>query len=266
MAERVPKTLFALPTRGMVTFPGLMLPVLLESEFAQEVVTKAQAQSGHVGLFASGGPEEGRVPPGEFRKMGVVARVLKVLTLPDGNRSAMMQALHRVQIVRFVRLKPLPIVRVKPVIESGPTGPRAEAQLRNLRGLAREVVEKSGAFPEEFRSAALTAVANIENPGNLCDFCAAYLLKESEIRQRVLEALDINRRLELVVEALHKELQILDLGHSIRDEIRLKTEKAQKEYFLREQIKIIRRELGDEKDARQAEQERLAEQIGRAHV
>ncbi len=261
---KLPSKLFALPTRGLVTFPGLMLPVLLESEYAQELVEKAQAQSGFIGLFASKGEKPGPVDPRKFMKIGVIARILKVINLPDGNQSAMMQGIQRVRIKRFLRVKPAPIVEVEFLKDVPGKGERVQAQLRNLRAVAREVVEKSGAFPEEFQTAAVTAINNIEHPGNLCDFCGAYLLKDSATKQKVLEALDIGERLEILVEALIKELQIIDLGRSIQEEIRKKTEKAQKEYFLREQIKIIRRELGEERDAREKEEERFAELIANA--
>jgi len=260
----VPTTLFVLPVRGLVVFPGLMFPLVLESEFVQDVVEKARSQSQFLGIFLSRAEEGAPLDPKKVERVGMAARILKVLNLPDGNRSVMLQGVRRVRIQRFLKVRPVPIVRVELVKEIPPGGKRAEAQIRNLRSLARQIVEKSGTFPEDFQAAALAAVNNIENAGSLCDFCAAYLIKETALRQKVLEAADVNQRLDLVVEALIKELQVLELGRSIQEEIREKTEKAQKEYFLREQIKIIRRELGEEKDARQEEQERLEKLIGEA--
>ncbi len=261
---KVPSTLFVLPVRGLVVFPGLMFPLVLESEFVQDVVQKAQSQSQYLGIFLNRAAEGAPLDSRKIERVGMAARILKVLNLPDGNRSVMLQGVQRVRIKRFLKVRPVPIVRVETLKEIPPGGKRAEAQIRNLRSLARQIVEKSGSFPEDFQAAALTAVNNIENAGSLCDFCAAYMIKDTDVRQKVLEAADVNQRLEIVVEALVKEVQVLELGQSIQKEIREKTEKAQKEYFLREQIKIIRRELGEEKDARQEEQERLEKLISQA--
>ena len=106
-----------------------------------------------------------------------------------------------------------------------------------------------------------TAVLNIDQPDQLADFAGSYFLKQTDQRQQILEALDINKRLDLAFEFVVTELELAELGNRIQEEIRSKVEKAQKDYFLREQLRIIRRELGEEQDAREMEIARIEQAI-----
>ncbi|MDP6424558.1 MAG: endopeptidase La [Planctomycetota bacterium] len=283
LEETTPKNLFVLPLQRAVPFPGIMMPVQLGSSRARTVAQKAEDSGGFVlllsrlfdgesavetaidqpqNMFASPDEDEDTeaLDPATLYQVGTVARVLRLLNLPDGAQAAMLQGIKRVRVERTVRRKPFLIVRVTDLVDIPSAGDRSEAQVRNLQSLIKSVVDNSPHLGEEFLAAAL----NISMQGHLADFCAAYLVRDLEQRQRVLEELDIGKRLDLVVESLTKEVTILELGARIQDEIRQKIEKAQKEFFLREQIKIIRRELGEEVDARQAEIDRLARQIGEA--
>jgi len=277
--EATPSSLFVLPLRQAVPFPGILMPVQLSSDRARAIVAKAADQGGFLGLFARrsgtggggeqelGGMADERLDededdieapaPKELHRIGVVAKVLKQINLPDGRKAVMLQGLKRVRMIRAVRRRPFLILRVEDVPDIPPAGDRAEAQVRNLQTLVRGIVENSPQVGEEF----LTAAMNFDYPGQMADFCAAYLIRNLGQRQAILEALDVGERLDLVVEALTRELTLLELGARIRDEIKQKVEKAQKEFFLREQIKIIRRELGEEVDSKEAEIRQLKERI-----
>ncbi|MCC6670720.1 MAG: endopeptidase La [Planctomycetes bacterium] len=258
--EQIPETLFVLPLRRAVPFPNLMMPILVDSPRAREILAKAEANQGYVLLLTQKDPSIEEPGPADFYDTGVIARVLKTLKLPDGNASAMSQGLRRGRIERYVREKPLLLAKVKPVVELPPRGKRAEALFRALQKNLRRVVEVSGTYGNEFA----TALLNIEQGDQLCDFTGSYFLKNIEDRQRLLDLVDVEQRLEAALEMVMRELEFAELGNRIQEEIRTKAEKAQKDYFLKEQLKIIRRELGEETDARQAEIRRLEEALERA--
>jgi len=276
--EATPSRVIVLPLQKAVPFPGLMMPVQLASDHARAVVAKAEDQGGFLCLLArepradeASEHEQPRqmvfddssadeVEPDSLYRVGVVARVLKLLNLPDGEQAVLLQGLKRVRRERILRRRPFLIMRVENLEDIPRNDMRTEAQIRNLQEILKKIVERSQHLDDQFMTAAL----NVELPGHLADFCAAYLIRDLKTRQRVLEAQDLGDRLDIVVESLTRELTLLELGQRIQDEIRQKIEKAQKEFFLREQIKIIRRELGEEVDAKQAEINRLAEEIDAA--
>ncbi|MCB9870475.1 MAG: endopeptidase La [Planctomycetes bacterium] len=263
VTQQLPDTIVVFPLRRAVPFPNLMMPVLLDSERARDIIAQAEAQRGYVLLLVQRDPEIEEPGPKDFYDVGVVARILKVLKLPDGNATAMAQGITRARVVRFLRSKrPMLVARVMPLVDIPASGQRGAALFRALQDNLRHVVEASEQYGPDFS----TAVLNIEQPEQLADFTGSYFVKEFESRQRLLSAIDVTERLEIALELVMKELELARLGNRIQEEIREKTEKAQKDYFLREQIKIIRRELGEETDVRQAEIDRFEEAIEAAKM
>ena len=262
--EKLPETMLVFPLRRAVPFPNLMMPVLLDTPRAREIAQKAEAQKGYLLLLAQKEPGKEELAVEDFHATGVIARVLKTLNLPDGNASAMCQGLRRARLTKLLRKKPYLVGRVSVLVDMPPTDKkRAEALFRSLQQTLKRVVELSGGgYGEDFS----TAVLNIDQPAELCDFTGSYFLKQTEQRQRVLDAVDVQQRLEIALELVMQELEFAQLGARIQEEIRQKAEKAQKEYFLREQMKIIRRELGEETDARVAEISRLEKAIDKAQL
>ncbi|MFO1051168.1 MAG: endopeptidase La [Planctomycetota bacterium] len=258
--ERVPTTLFVFPLRRSVPFPGLMMPVLLETQDARAIVQKAEAGNGHLLLLTQRDPDEERPRTTSFHEVGVVGRILKVLQLPDGNASVMVQGRSRARVVKFVRKEPLLVAKVAEVVDVPSSEKRTEAAFRQLRESLRKIAEMNEQLGDDFA----TAVLNIETAAQLADFTGAYFLKDTADRQGILETADIGKRVERALALVLAELELAELGRSIEREIRQKTEKAQKEWFLREQMKIIRRELGEQVDAREAELQRLEKAVAEA--
>ncbi|MEY4674428.1 MAG: hypothetical protein RL148_2212 [Planctomycetota bacterium] len=256
--EALPETVFVFPLRRAVPFPGLMMPLLLESEEARDIVAKAEAHNGHVLLVALRNPEAEPVAESDLNEVGVLTRILKVLKLPDGSMSAMTQGLRRARLVKVVRKKPHLVARVKELVEIPSTTDRANSMLRLLRENLRKLADAQNAD-----HGFATAVLNIDNPGALADFTGNVLREMSE-RQLILAEPDVEKRLAIALEMVLREVELAELDKKIQEEIRGRAEKAQKDYFLREQVKIIRRELGEEKDPRLAEQQRLEEAIEKA--
>ncbi len=258
--ENLPNTLFVLPLRRAVPFPNLMMPILLDTPRAREIVAKAESHNGHLLLLTLKDPTIEHPGADDFYEVGVIARILKVLKLPDGNSSAMCQGLRRARVERWARRKPMLVAKTKPQDDLPASGKRAEAVFRRLQQALNRVAEVTQGYGEEFS----TIVLNLDQPEQLADFTGSYFLKDIGQRQRILEAADVSERLDLALEFVLAELELAELGNRIQEEIRQKVEKAQKDFFLKEQLKIIRRELGEETDARQAELQRLETAIEQA--
>jgi len=263
VTQELPETMMVFPLRQTVPFPHLMMPVLLDTDRARDIIAQAEAQHGYVLLLVQKDPELEGPGPKDFHEVGVIARILKTLKLPDGNSSAMAQGISRGRVVRFLRKKkPLLVVRTKVLVDIPVTTKRGEAMFRALQENLTRMVEVSDQYGPDFS----TAVLNIEQPEQLADFTGSYFVKDHDQRQQLLSAIDVTERLEIGLEIVMHEVELAELGNRIQDEIREKTEKAQKDYFLREQIKIIRRELGEEKDVRQEELARFEEAIQKADM
>ncbi|MCA8972046.1 MAG: LON peptidase substrate-binding domain-containing protein, partial [Planctomycetes bacterium] len=277
--EQTPKNLFVLPLVRAVPFPGLMMPVQLGTNRAQQVVQRANDGGGFVILLTRrsattedveadgeelGQPmptdDEAPLDPAAFHDVGVVAKILRTFHLPDGSQAAMLQGLRRVRVKKVVRRSPFLIVHTEDMLDIPGDPKRVEAQVHAVRNLLKQIVDRSPQFGDEFAAAAF----NIDDAGHLADFCASYLFRKIGKRQEVLEIQDIGARLDAVALELTRELGVLELSARIQQEIRDKIEKAQREYFLREQMKIIRRELGEEVDAREAELARLRTSVDEA--
>ncbi len=241
-----PPLLVIFPLRRSVPFPGLIMPVHAQDGYERGIMEKAVAQGDRVGLLLAPGMDaDGRIhKSADMVRMGVLVEIHKRIKLPDGNTNYLCRGIRRFKVERFVRTGDVPIARVVYPEDIYPGGNEFDALARNVLQLAQQVSAHNPGLGEGFSLAAL----NIDPAGNLADFAAAYLLKDTPEKQKVLELLDVRARLKAVDEGLTKELVTLELGDRIQKEIRERIEAQQKEYFLREQISIIRRELGEEKD------------------
>ncbi|MBK8978414.1 MAG: endopeptidase La [Planctomycetes bacterium] len=253
VAERLPTRAFVFPLRKSVPFPNLMMPVLVDDEAGRTVVQQAEAADGHLLLLTQRDPETEKPGAGSFYEVGVIGRILKTFKLPDGNASVMVQGRARARVTKFLREQHPLLARVVEMPDVPTPGPRVEAVFRKLQQALEQVAEATESLGNDFR----TAVLNIEEPAQLADFCGAYLLKKTEQRQELLSIAEVGPRVERALQFVLAELEIAELGNRIQAEIRQKVEKAQKDWFLREQIKLIRKELGEEVDAREAELQRL---------
>ncbi|MFY9344142.1 MAG: endopeptidase La [Planctomycetota bacterium] len=259
--DALPDTMFVFPLKKAVPFPHLMMPLLLESPGARDIVAKAEAHNGYLFLVAQKDPDKDLAGIADVHEVGVVTRIMKTLKLPDGGMSAMTQGMRRARVVKVVREKPQLVVRVKEVVEIPPQGDRAGSLFRLLQKQLQALAEVQEGIDPGFA----TALLNVDDPGQLADFSAGVVRKVAD-RQRLLEQADVGQRLELALQFVMAETELAALDKRILGEIRDKAEKAQKDYFLREQLKIIRRELGEEKDPRALELQRLEDAIGKANM
>ncbi len=259
--DALPDTMFVFPLRKAAPFPHLMMPLLLEQPEARDIVAKAEAHNGYLFLVLQKDAEQDAPGPDGLHEVGVVTRILKTIKLPDGGASAMTQGLRRARLVKMVREKPHMVARVKELVEIPAQGDRAASLFR----LLQKQLQKLAELQEQGDTGFATALLNVEDPGQLADFSAGVVRKVDD-RQRLLDQVDVEKRLELALQLAMAESELVALDKKILGEIRDKAEKAQKDYFLREQLKSIRRELGEEKDPRTAELHRLEEAVASANL
>lgn len=180
----------------------------------------------------------------ELAPVGIAARVIRVFQLPDQRMSALVELLRRLQPVELLRVEPFPAVRVLYPTEHIEDGDELEALYRQVRITLRQFMDAHPALPDELRMAAMA----IRSPGMLSDFVAQHLSRGTRERLEFLSELNVVARTRRALEVTIRELDLLTVGNRISDEIRTKVEKTQREFFLREQLKAIRAELGEEKD------------------
>jgi ATP-dependent Lon protease len=260
--DRFPPNLFLVAVPGVVVFPDLTMPVVLRSPWAERTVAQAASQSEYLGLGVVK-EETARgdsFTPAQLHGHGCLVRILRSLQMPDGTRTLLVQGIRRFKVERYLRTDPYLIAKVSYPEETPARGDPAEALARNVRGLLRKIVEGSPGGAEQAQEMGV-AVLNIERKSALADFAATYVVKNHDVRAELLAEMDVEKRLRRVAEELTRELQVVTLGNKIQEEIREKIEKRQHEFFLREQMKAIRKELGEDRDERGVEVEDLKKRL-----
>ena len=261
--EAPPSTLFILPQESLVVFPELIAPVVLKGPLAKRTVEQAGAQTEFLGCVLARPDWDGEsLSAKDVHTVGCAAKVIRTLKLPDESTSVVLRGLRRFKIKRFLRTRPYLIARVEYPDETNVRTDESEAMMRVLRGLLKKVLTSDEAVPEEFKLAA----SNIETPRALADFAATYFVRDPEIRQSLLGRFDVQERLEQVITILTREVGLLELGQRIHEQIRTKLDKQQRDFFLREQLKEIRKELGEAKDEKTLAIERLEERLSKREL
>lgn len=245
-----------LPLRNTVIFPVLTVPLSVGRP--RSVAAVEQALEGDKLLVVVAQRDADVDDPGadELYQVGVLARVVKLIKLADGNQSLVVQGLRRIRVRDVVQERPHLKVRVEVLDEAALSDVEVEALMLNLKGLAKQVIDLSPTIPDE----AHIFIEGIADPSVLADMIASNLRLSTEEKQELLEQLDLGDRLRRVIDLLQREVQVLDLSQKIKTEVRGEIDKNQREYFLREQLKAIRRELGED-EAAEAEVEDLKETI-----
>ena len=261
VVDGIPSVLPILVSVPGPLFPGIMSPVPLLDQRSRETLKRASAA--YVGLVAVRPEAEGETPPLDPRhlyQVGCVGRVMQGMQMPDGEPGVVVMVTRRMRINRFIKSDDVLLADVE-YPEDVVRDPRELAALfRQLQRSFKELIELSPEIPKEVQQ----VVAAVEDPAQLADFIAANLGRDVAIKQGVLATFELEARLRSAMLMVEKDLDLARLGAKIRDEIRTKIEARQKEHYLREQLKAIRRELGDEVDQREMDRESYLEKIEQA--
>ena len=254
----IPAELPILPMQNILVFPNVVAPIIISDERRMAVVNKALSERKIIGIFALKQSED--IDGIEsLHEIGTAVFVLKMFRIPDGSMGLMVQGLTRIQLYEITQKDPFYKGSVGIVPEDMSESVRIEALRRQVLDVFQEIVTHSPFLPEELSQ----AIANLEHPGRMADLIVSNLKIDVHDRQMILSTLGVEKRLETLLKFLNRELELLKLGNKIQSEVKNKIEDSQREYFLREQMKAIQKELGD-KDDRTAEIDEFQEKIEKA--
>ncbi len=244
----------AVPMRGMVAFPGMVLPLFIGREKSIEAIAKASETDKMVLLVSQRDEEKEDPNRSDLYEIGVLAEVAQMMKMPDGNLRVVIESQGRVRAVDWLSEAPFFVAEIE-AIEEVPSieTPESEALLRRLKEGFEQVVTMSKSVPPEAMHNAL----NLEELGPLADLVVSFLEVPSDARQQVLEANDPLERARLVAGMLAHELQILEIDRELDSQVRDGVNESQREYFLRERLKAIQDKLNGSEGGGDVEQLRL---------
>lgn len=230
-----------LPLRDLVVFPRMVSPIFVGREASLLAVQEAQAKNHTVIGLVQQDAEVEDPKPADFLTIGMEMAVGRLLSMPDGSSSALVQGRRRVEIVDFVSTRPYLRVRARPVFEPQTADRQTQALMRSVLDLFDRCVDLDRSIPEEAHLFAM----NISEPGWLADMIATSLSLNYEARQGLLTLLEPRGRLQAINKILAQELDVLELQDEIHSRVRNEVDKTQREFYLREQMRQIQNELGE---------------------
>ena len=254
----VPSELPILPMSNILVFPYVVAPIIISDEKRMAVINEALSERKMVGLFVQKNKSDSDETI-ELHEVGTAVFLLKMFRIPDGSMGLMVQGLSRIQLQELTQDDPYLKGKVQSIPEDTSQSVKIEALRREVVEIYQEIINLSPFLPEELGQ----AISSLEQPGRLADLIISNLKTDIADRQKILSALDVEKRLTLLLGYLNRELELLKLGNKIQSEVKNKIEDSQREYFLREQMKAIQKELGD-KDDRTAEIDEMKEKIEKA--
>ena len=257
---KVPSRLPILPLRGLVVFPMTAVPIRVGQPRSVRLIDDAVAGKRLVGLVASRDPELETPGPDDVYRVGTVSAVHRLFKSPDGTLTLIMQGLLRIRVEEFVGESPYLTARVSMAPEIVHASSEVEALRREIAEGFHRLTELTPGVPEEMSK----LVVNLEDPLQLV-YAVANQMRTIDLQdaQRLLELDTVTEKLHALLGLLTKEVEVLELGRKIQSEAQSEMEKTQREYFLREQLKAIQRELG-EADEQQMEVEEFRKKIDAA--
>ncbi|HEY72646.1 MAG: endopeptidase La [Chloroflexi bacterium] len=254
---QIPTHLPILPLRGLVVFPMTAVPIRIGQPRSVRLIDDAMLGKQLVGLVASRDPEVENPGPDDVYRVGTVAAVHRLFKAPDGTLTLIMQGLLRIYVEEFTGKSPYLTARVIISPEKTEKSLEIEALQRNITDGFHRLNELVSTGPEQMSS----LIVNLEDPLQLTYAVANQMKKISlEDAQQLLELDSVTEKLHMLLGLLTKELEVLELGRKIQTEAQSEMQKTQQEYFLREQLKAIRRKLGEE-DEQQIEVEEFREKV-----
>ncbi|HEY9463752.1 MAG TPA: endopeptidase La, partial [Vicinamibacterales bacterium] len=255
----VPDELPILPLRDTVLFPNSFMPLAVARESSVRLIDEAISTGKVIGVFTQRDASVEEPMQSDLYKVGTASQIHKMFKLPDGSLRLIVQGLTRLTLDAITETRPYLRARVTSVTEPLAESDNLEidALLRNIKTNFQQVVSLSPLLSDDLQ----TLASNITEPGRLSDFIASSLTTiATPVKQEVLETLDVRARMDALNRILIKELEVLELGSKIQSQVQSEVGKNQREYFLREQMKAIQKELG-EGDDQTKEIEELEEKI-----
>ncbi|MDR1625210.1 MAG: endopeptidase La [Spirochaetia bacterium] len=257
-AQTFPNKLLIMPLMGKPIFPGIFTPVMLVNPDDIALVEQSLSGDSHIGLALAKTPDD-KSSAADIFSVGTVARIVKKINLPDGGINIFISTLRRFKIRKFLKDASPIIAAVSYLEDEEETGIEVKALTRAIIGEMKQISENNPLFSEEMR----LNMVNIDHPGKIADFIASILNIDRKEQQRILEMTNVHRRMEQVLLFIKKEQELLRIQKKIQNQINEKIEKSQREYFLKEQMKTIRQELGMPTDAKSSDYQKFKATVER---
>ena len=252
--EQLPKVIPILPLRNNVLFPGVIIPISVGREKSIKAIKKAYKADKFIGVIAQRDTKVEDPESTDLYAMGTTARILKLLNMPDGGSTIILQGVRRFIVKQTVSAEPFIESEVEYINDITLLDPQQEkAMMGNLKDMASKIIDLSPNIPNE----AKIVLTNINSVKFLANFITSNLNIESTQKQQILEINDATERIQLVLKYLHQELQLQELKANIHNKTKTDIDKQQRDYFLNQQLRAIQEELGG--DMYQEEVNRLKE-------
>ena len=241
-SRELPEILSILPLFDATLFPKMVVPIVIMQRESIQLVDEAMSKDRTIGLILSKNSEvKSKYTPDDLYKFGTTALILKMAKNEDNRAQLLVQGLGRFKVKDFIKGKPYLQARVENLQDIETKSKEIDALMANLIGLFTKVVEFSPGLSPDI----LSMAKSIQVPGILADMIASIINSTLEEKQKVLETLDIKKRLEEVTRLVNYQLEILKLGNKIQSQVKGDMDKKQREYYLRQQMEAIKEELGE---------------------
>ena len=241
-AESTPPELPILPLRNTVLFPGVVIPITVGRDRSIKLIQEVYRGNRTLGVLSQKDSEIEEPEPKDLNNVGTIATIIRMLRMPDGSTTAVIQGKKRFEMIEMVKTEPYFTAKIKEFAEQRPEKgeKKFEALVSSLKDLATNIIKASPHIPTE----ASFAIKNIDSPSFLVNFISSNMNAEVAEKQKMLEVADLRERASLLLAHLTKELQMLQMKNEIQSKVRTEVDRQQREYFLHQQIKTIQDELG----------------------
>jgi len=240
--EDLPEELSILPIKNTVLFPGVVIPITVTRQKSIRLIKKAYQGNRIIGVIAQKNKQAEEPNSEDLYRFGTVARIIKMLVLPDGNTTIIIQGKNRFAIKEFLQDEPFMTAKIE--LQTEPTldleSKEVKALVQSLKDAASKILKLNPDIPQE----AQVALDNIQSTGFLIHFVASNLNVEVADKQKILETNNIIDRGTLLLQFMLKEIQMLEIKHEIQKRVHTDIDQQQRDYFLRQQIKVLQDELG----------------------
>ncbi|MDX1640064.1 MAG: endopeptidase La [Balneolaceae bacterium] len=254
--SEIPDSLPILPLKNTVLFPGVVVPITVGRDRSLALVKEAYENDKTIGVVAQKDESVEDPDPQDLFQYGTVAQILKLIKMPDGSKSIVIQGKSVFQVEQFIQVDPFFKADVEPVQQNMDlSGIERDASMRSVKETASKIVNLSPNIPSE----ASIAINNISSPTFLLNFISSNLQVSLAEKQELLETKNFSDRLDKVMEHLNKELQVLNLSEEIRSKVKTDIDDQQRDFYLRQQMKAIQEALGE--DSEQQDIAKLRERL-----
>jgi ATP-dependent Lon protease len=257
-----PDALIIVPVRGLVLFPGTVLPITLGRPRSVLAAQRAVREQKPVGIVMQRNAEVADPLPVDLHQMGTVANIVRYITAPDGTNHLICQGEQRFRVADYLTGWPFFVARTERILEPSPTSDEIEARFLHLKGQAIEAIQLLPQAPNEL----LATIQGVDSPGALADLVATFMDATPDEKQEILETVDIGARMERVSRLLAHRIEVLRLSQEIGRETKASLDSRNREVLLREQMAAIQRQLGEADEGKSAEIAELEKAVANARM